>query len=378
MIVIYPDTNALFQDPRMRSKMSSDLIAMLKPGEIELWISPVVVAEIERQLREAASGAVENVRKAFRSLRPKFDDVDGELLGKILEPLEVQGKQALTPLLSNPACKVLDWSKVSAQELVHRELERRKPTLLKDNQSVGLRDTVIWHDLLEMLPKLTMTDEVIFVTRDKGYLEGDSLDASLATEIDQRGQKYGGPVTPFPNLDVMPSLNHVVEVLSSHSPRQKAIRLALLEMVEHLDEELWRKGDVSVRSAHLPRGFNAPTLEAVSGVEIVKIGTGQPAACIAQANLVFHGIVPAFDYFELEEAWNIKTLGVRPGGNEFAVQFLTTATVYADIDYEASAQKASVIQGRVVWTDEEHRLFKLEELEWEARLDAAAEAFDEE
>lgn len=382
MIVIYLDTNALYADPRMTGRSSQDLLSLLGPGGIEVWLSPVVVAEVERQLDESATEAVNKIESAIRKLPRHFDDVDEALTKAITAPFGVQAKQALLPLLEHPACKVLDWSGVSAQELVRRELERRRPTLVKSGQSVGLRDTVIWHDLLDMLSDLMPDDEVIFVTDDGGYLDGDTLVASLVGEIEARvcsaESIVDGGTT---HVQVLRGISHVYEQLADRSVRDKAIRLALVGMVEHLDEELWRRRDIAVRSAILPPGFTNPTLEATERIEIVSIGDGEPALCVARALLVFHGTVSTYDYIETELGeWDITTLGVAPGGNDFAVRFTTSATITTEISYDPEAKTAAVGKGRVQWPDQGLLAYRREEAIYEAMVDAATEAqedFDE-
>lgn len=222
MIVIYLDTNALYADPRMTGRASQNLLSLLERGSIEVWLSPVVVAEVERQLHESATEAVNKIESAIRKLPRYFDDVDDALTTAITAPFGVQAQQALLPLLAHPACKVLDWSGASAQELVQRELERRRPTLVKSGQSVGLRDTVIWHDLLDMLSDLMSDDEVIFVTDDGGYLDGDTLATSLVEEVEKRVQGAesiddGGTT----RVQVLRGISHVYEQLAHRSVRDK-------------------------------------------------------------------------------------------------------------------------------------------------------------
>lgn len=375
MIVIYPDTNALHSDPRMLGRTSQNLLSLLEPGKVEVWLSPVVVEEVERQLREAAEKAIKDIESVVGKLPRQFDDVDMSLLEKITAPFLTQGQQALTPLLAHPACKVLDWSSVSAQELVQRELDRRKPTLLKNGQSIGLRDTVIWHDLLDAVSDLTMIDEVIFVTADGGYLADGTLDGALAQELEKRVQG----AEPIPggttNVRVLGGVSHVYEQLSDRSARDKAIRLALIDLVEHLDEELWRKRDVAVQSAILPPWFTNPTLEATERIEIVSIGEGNPARCVARAFLVFDATVSIHGFIDMDvESWDIVTLGVTPSGNHVAIRFTTTATISAEISYDTDAKTASVGKGRVEWEDRELLALKREEARAEAMFDAAMEA----
>lgn len=375
MIVIYPDTNALYGDPRMRGRTSQDLLSVLEPGKVEVWLSPVVVAEVERKLRESAAEAAKDIESALGKMPHQFDRVDTSLVEKVTTPLITQAQQALTPLLAHPACKVLDWSNVSAQELVQRELERRKPTLLKGTQSIGLRDTVIWHDLLDMLSDLTFIDEVIFVTADGGYLSDGELDSSLARELEKHVQ--GGEPIPdgTTNVQVLGGLRHAYEQLADRSARDKTIRLALVESVEHLDEELWRRRDVAVQSAILPPGFTNPTLEATERIEIVSIGEGNPARCVARAFLVFHATISIYDLVGMDvDPWDIEALGVTPGGNNMAVRFTTTATITAEISYDSEAKTASVDKGRVEWEDRELLALKREEAMHEAMFDAAMEA----
>ena len=72
------------------------------------------------------------------------EKVTARLADAIESDLMAQSAGALLPLLEHDACKVLDWSTVRAEELVQRELDRRKPTLVAGSgQSIGMRDTAV-------------------------------------------------------------------------------------------------------------------------------------------------------------------------------------------------------------------------------------------
>lgn len=135
VIVIYPDTNALHSDLLMQRKLSSELLQLLDEGVVEVRLSPVVVAEADRQVRESVEATLKDittsVTKAKRGLGLPEASTKA-LLSALAEEITAMGDKALAPLLAHDACEVIEWSGVSAQDLVERELERRKPVLEKE------------------------------------------------------------------------------------------------------------------------------------------------------------------------------------------------------------------------------------------------------
>ena len=353
VIVIYPDTNSLYGDLLMRGRSSGELLALLSPGEIEVRLSPVVVEEARRQLQERAHVAVQGIRQSARRVRKDFDPVPDEITEQLITGIEAQSSSALKPLLEHPACKMLPWSTVSARVLVARELDGRRPTLLKGDHTVGLRDTVIWHDLLELVDRLGDEHQVIFITADKGFLDDGALHPDLVAEV-------GSLRLPAARLRVVADLARAATVVGTLTDRERALRTTLLDTVQFLDRDLWLNRDETVNEAPLPHELRNPTLEAVEGVEILAIGDGEPARCVATALLAFHGVVDMEDVLsiELDPAWSVTTFGAAPGTTDFTMQAAVTATIYTEISYDRENRTTTLLDRRVVWTDEEQRLWR--------------------
>jgi hypothetical protein len=186
VLLIYPDTNVFFGDFAMRNRSSRDLLGALEVGSVEVRLSPVVLAEVRRQSSERVAEEIGSLRKAVRTAAHN-SRADTTALDAAVDAFKVLhesfGSDPLKELLEHAACEVLDWSSVSAEALVQRELDRRPPTLLKGDQSIGLRDTVIWHDLLALAKTLEDDDSLVFVTSDSGFLDVDETKTAHLKDV---------------------------------------------------------------------------------------------------------------------------------------------------------------------------------------------------
>ena len=113
MLLIYPDTNAFFSDYPMRGDASRAFLDVLARGSVRVWLSPVVIAEANRQLRENAEKLIRELRGSLANVRRSFS-VDEKVTARLADAIEsdlmAQSAGALLPLLEHDACKVLDLS----------------------------------------------------------------------------------------------------------------------------------------------------------------------------------------------------------------------------------------------------------------------------
>lgn len=352
VIVIYPDTNALFADYLMRRETSRQFLDLLSRGSVVVWLSPVVVAEAQRQTRESAvklsrevKGALDNARRSF----PLDEAASAGLLDAVTSELHAHAGEALKPLLDHPACTVIRWSEVSAEELVQRELDRRKPTLVNNGQSIGLRDTVIWHGLLETAARLDSDDYLVFVSNDKAFIEDEQLHESLRDEIDSLDR------IPADNVKIATSLGaaslELRRLAKLVTEREEALVDALMDWVYGLDSFDWDGHPTSneaVVGSTLPEGMKDVEVVVVPMLNVFEIGDENPARCVATNDLIFRARMSAISFVEATDD-RLTMLGNAASKDDIAVEFRVTADVEAEIEYAPEGQYARVLSATVSW-----------------------------
>lgn len=353
VIVIYPDTNVLHSDLLMQRKLSREFLDLLGEGVVEVRLSPVVVAEAARQVRESVDAThkeiTTSVTRAKRSLGLP-EAPTNTLLSALAVQITAIRDKALAPLLAHDACEVIEWSDVSAQDLVERELERRKPVLEKSGQSIGLRDTIIWHGLLDLLETLDSGDDfVIFVSADGGFIKDGGLHAELEEEID--GAWWGGN-----RLRVASSLASAVlearKLASLIGEREGTLSAALIAYIERFDGIEWgsfpRDMNLTHHSANFPYGMEDALLNSVDGVEVDHVGDGNPAECIGYADFTFSGRMSPMDFIDADHS-NLDMTGGDINGYEVSVEFTARAQIIAEIEFDLEPLYAEVIGASVSW-----------------------------
>lgn len=353
MIVIYPDTNALHADLLMRRKFSSEFLELLDEGVVEVRLSPVVVAEAGRQVREIVEATrkeiTTSIAKAKRALGLS-ESTTKALISTLAGEIAAVGDKALAPLLAHDACVVIEWSDVRAQDLVERELERRKPVLEKSGQSVGLRDTIIWHGLLDLLDALDSGDDfVIFVSADSGFTNDGALHDELEEEVD--GGWWGGN-----RLRMATSLAAAVlearKLANLIGEREGTLSAALINYIESFDGSEWgfflRDLNVSDYGASFPYGMEDAMLISVDGVEVDRVGDGNPAECIGYADFTFSGRMHPMDFQDADQS-NLEMTGGDADGIEVFVEFTARAEIVAEIEFDLESLYAEIAGASVSW-----------------------------
>lgn len=353
MIVVYPDTNAFYADYLMGRETSQALLGLLSRGSVEVWLSPVVVAEAQRQTRENAEKFITEAAGVLGNIRRSFaldEEAASAFTASLSEGLTAQGARALEPLLDHPASKVLPWSQVSAQTLVNRELDRRKPVLeTGKDQSIGLRDVVIWHDFIETLGRMDSDDYVVFVSNDKGFAEDGKLHPNLIEEIVAVG------TIPIENVKLVSTLGEVTLELRRFAKqvteREEALIDALIDWVYGLDNFDWDgypTTNDALSGSTLPEGMKDIELTVVPMLSVLEIGDGNPARCHATNELIFRARMSTFDFMEWTDD-RLSILGRTPNADELAVEFKVEADVRAEIEYFPDGRYARVEEATVSW-----------------------------
>lgn len=189
MLIVYPDTNAIFSDSLLTSEPSVELLAALSPGAAELHVSPVVVAEAARHHRDRVAEDSDGLRARLDRLG-RLAGVDSAAAVAATDTLAGAATAAAArrwdEILAMPGVVGLPWPDVPLRALVERELARRRPFLDVKDGTVGQRDAVIWLGLLELAVSRP-GDDIVFLTADGGFLDGKRLHPDLVEDLTALG-----------------------------------------------------------------------------------------------------------------------------------------------------------------------------------------------
>lgn len=351
MLIVYPDTNAFFADLSMTRQMSQALLEQLFVGETEVAISPVVVAEARRRATEMAAASSEEVATAVNAAARRHG-INPDEHTSLIQPLcdaIAATREALAPLLAHPACSVAEWPAVTTEELVRRELDRRPPTRLKDGQTIGLRDTIIWHGLLELMESLDEDDEVLFVTNDGGFLqEGGSLAPDLRSELESLDPTAQARVRVTNRLE-----NALVELRQRRqlfTAREGLIRNAVIDHLASLEGEVWSQVD-RTNSSPLPFGVDEAMISAVDAITVTDVELGTPARVEASAEITVSAFMRSDEYIQ-EHANSVDWMHGELDDPMIGVDFYLTLYVEAEVGIHSSgdAEEAWIEDATVSWS----------------------------
>lgn len=276
----------------MAGARPTQLLEALMTDVAEVWLSPVVVAEVQRQAKETIEKETSELMSAVKTFGRRYPDQDITALSAAAESLTHGAKRngrALSLLLEHNACTVVGYPEADVKRLVSRELERRRPTLLKDRQSIGLRDQIIWDGCREILrtPDLPV-ERLVFVTADGGFL-GDTrqLHPDLIAELDADG------VEPD-RVSVVSSLAEAALEAEVYrkliSSRQLDLAVAAFDFVTNLAGHPWNATLGDIQDARLPDVFlGDATVEHINPTGVGDVSTSNPAHVEIWADLILIG-----------------------------------------------------------------------------------------
>lgn len=349
MLILYPDTNAFHADLLMLRPTSSKLINALSPGQVEVALSPVVVAEAERQARESGQDALRGLQAALRELPRKYGvptDDHVATLDALSTNVQYASTRALAPLLEHSACQVRPWPLTSSEELVRRELERRAPTSLKGGQTVGLRDTIIWHGLVDLMQTLTEEDEVLFICADGGFLLDGDLAPSLVEELEENWVNPG-------QLRVVARLeNAIAEVEERRELLTRQERLAIQAVIDHLADfegKTWAYVDAS-NEAPMKYGVEEGLVVAVDSINIERTVGVPPETVEATAEITISGFMRTDEYLQ-EHSEAVEWMQGDYSDPMIGVDFTATVALEAEVTITPGGDDAWIEDETLRWVD---------------------------
>lgn len=349
VLIIYPDTNALHADLLMLRTNSQKLVRGLLEGQVEVVLSPVVVVEAQRRTNEAAQETIAGARSALRDIERKHgvrlveaDTAITDLLARV----ERTSDQALAPLLAHEACKVLPWPEVESKELVMREIDRRPPTRVKGDQSIGLRDTIIWHGLVEFMRHLDDDDIVLFITSDGGFLHDGALSPSLAKELDE---EFINPEQLRVVGRLESALVEVEERRDLVTRQEGLIRQAVINHLASFDGQTWSAVDRG-GEAPLRYGIEEGLVVAVDSITIERAAGTPPTAVNATAEITISGYMRSDEYMH-EYSDFVEWMHGEIYDPMIGVDFTATIALEAEVQLSDDGDEAWISDETLTWIE---------------------------
>lgn len=171
------DTNVLCQDYFLKSPQAQLLLENHKVINGNIIVPQVVVDETINRYKEDLQDAVEKATKTNRVLQRLLgtdENIDVDIEQKVATMSD-----ELTTKFNQHKVEILPYPKVSHEEIVARDLSRKKP-FQRDGK--GYRDTLIWENIKSLYG--WGIDDLVFISNNpKDFGAGPSFDAELESEI---------------------------------------------------------------------------------------------------------------------------------------------------------------------------------------------------
>lgn len=312
VIHVCVDSNSLHGDPLWQKTYALRLLDHAAAGRCEIHVSPVVEGELSRQVQDELGGEIDSLRSRIRATADNHRLDCRELIDH-LEAFRGAAEQKVAErqvaLLGLPGFAVEEWPDVTPEDVVQRELAWRRPFIDTKLGTVGHRDTIIWHGVLEVAKSFPF-DQVVLVTKDSGFLgKNGGLHPDLVADL------LAAKLDPD-NVTQESDVFHAVAMLDRVSAAERLERLTLAVRVALHDynRELWNlqwapdfdPQDGGMTDPDIEVGL-PPTIENVSVSYIestfdVRLDPAEPASgetvlCRYQIEIGFDGAMYKNDWF---------------------------------------------------------------------------------
>lgn len=349
-IAVYPDTNAFYSDRFLRKPYSDKFLAALSGDDVRVYLSPLVIDETLRHAREQATERAQKLRGAFRSVRVESAvDATGleTAMNDYTQQVAEEAESALQRLLDHPAVTVIDRPYISPDDLVKRELERKRPFVDKEAGTIGFRDTMIWCSMLEHFDVVS-DDHILVITGDKGFLSTDkkSLHDDLLDDLDEFGIERGRVHTQPDLLQAEVEIRRLRKLISE---REAVLSAAAISFTQALINAPWgtshADGAFNRSVVAAPSWLLDPVVTAIEDVSVVSIGDGEWAPCVTRATAKFHGRIASSEL--LHDPTDATVTGGEP--DEWLLDVTTRVPLVAhlDIEYDAASSSATIQDYRI-------------------------------
>nr|WP_239133792.1 PIN domain-containing protein [Rugosimonospora africana] len=316
------------------------------------------MAELDRTTGDDLAGEHAALVTRIRNMGQRYHGSVEDLLTN-LESMKSDARDRIVArrqqLAGTRGVLVEEWPTNSVQEIVERELARRRPFIDKENVgTIGHRDTVIWLGLLA-LAVTRPDDTVVFVTKDKGFLgsKGD-LHSDLEADLAQHGVQ-ASRVKAMPDLfSVINVLRTQVEADQRRATAHAAIRQALHEYNKELMALQWgwefdlRDGGLARPDidADLPPEMETVTVSFIESefdvaVEPSVAENDKPLRCTYKVDISFDGVMTKSEWYGNDysrlELWDSDL-----NDQYVSVEAYRVLELIAEVTYDPAVEEAHV------------------------------------
>jgi hypothetical protein len=173
------DTSVMYDDLRLVLPYSRLLLKAARAEEIGVVVPELVVLEAEKRFRQKVEKRVRAAETSRRELRELGVESDVDLPD--VDETTTQYTEDLRRLLAQSKVQIPTPPNVAIIDIAKRAIARTQPF---SESGGGFQDTLIWLQVVEE----ARDDDVVFLTRDKGYTDGSGgLAPDLVSDLEAAG-----------------------------------------------------------------------------------------------------------------------------------------------------------------------------------------------
>ena len=195
MIVVF-DSNIWLSELGLRSNASAAVRFYLKHSGARVALPEVVRLEVEENLSDRLLKHINNIRSDFRQLLTAFGN-----LSEVVLPGQEEVHRRIQELFASLQVPTIDvpFTLDSARNSFLKTIRKIPPT----HPGQQFKDGVLWADCLSLLEN----DDVVLVTSDKAFYQGQRYSNGIAKELEDEASARGHGICILPKIaDLLESL----------------------------------------------------------------------------------------------------------------------------------------------------------------------------
>lgn len=157
---IFLDTSVLYKDPFWKGNFFNELIEIVKEKEINLYISNIVLMELEHNYKKIIDQEIIKLDKVNEQINQYNIEISNLTTINLEESLK-NLNEFYDQLIKGGTIKILDYSNDMLPEIVQRAIKRKKP--FTENKT-ELKDTIIWLTYVDFAEKYKLSDCILLTS----------------------------------------------------------------------------------------------------------------------------------------------------------------------------------------------------------------------
>lgn len=303
---IFIDTSVIYKDPFWKGNFFSELIEIVQEKEIGLFISDVVLMEIERNYAKIVDDQIFQLSKAHSQIEHYQMDLDN--ISTINKEKSLDGlKNHYKKLEEDEIIKVLKYSNEMMPEIVQRAIYRKKPFT---ETKTELKDTIIWLTYSEYAEENKLSDCILLTSNVSDFCNPDKMKQQIfeihpdLKKDTNRFKVYKSPKELIQNEKA--TLQFISQRFSSWLEEQDFDNQFVLELLqENFEEEIKRQvereyenlnlDDVFREEDYYLDGYVTPGFVEITDVDAIQIDTFNEE-CIISGQVFISCDVEGYQY----------------------------------------------------------------------------------